>query len=144
LVGGREKSELREVKHGVEEFLAGLRLKMHKEKTVVFPAGRGLTFLGFRLYLGRVLAGKRCGKRFKARLKMLQKAYAAGEVDLKAIKQVVASYNGHLSHGATEKLRAGILRKAPFTRIPADNCKALCMQPPPGRGETQTGTQYPL
>lgn len=116
LIGGHSKDMLSVVKCALKEFLAGIRLKMHQRKTVIFPARRGLTFLGFRLYPGRILAGKRCGKRFKMRLKKLQKEYADGTVDLKHIKQVIASYNGHLAHGATEKLRASILNDAPFVK----------------------------
>jgi len=116
LIGGREKEELVDIRDAVTVFLAGERLKIHHRKTVVFPSRRGFTFLGFRLYPGRVLAGKRCGKRFQTRLKYLQMQYAEGRIGLKEIKQVIASYNGHLAHGATEKLRARILSEAPFVR----------------------------
>ncbi|MEW6606461.1 MAG: hypothetical protein AB1414_03265 [bacterium] len=87
-----------------------------RRKTVIFPSARGLTFLGFRLYPGSIRAGKRCGKRFIARLKQLQRQYAEGVVDLKKIKQVIASYNGHLSHAATLDLRTEILSSHPFVR----------------------------
>ncbi len=116
LVGGIDKHELHDTRQAIEVFLQGVRLKLHRDKSVVFPVKRGLTFLGFRLYPGRVLAGKRCGRRFVARLKQLQQEYAEGTVDLKTIKQVVSSYNGHLKHGATEKLRATILWEHPFVK----------------------------
>jgi RNA-directed DNA polymerase len=73
LIGGESKEQLFEVRQAIEERLCSERLKLHKHKTVVFPVRRGLTFLGFRLYPGRVLAGKRCGTRFKARLKNCRK-----------------------------------------------------------------------
>lgn len=117
LIGGDDKKYLRDVRASIEGFMNGLRLKLHEKKTVIFPAKRGLTFLGFRVYPGRVLAGKRCGMRFKERLEYLQQAYRKGEVNLKNIKQVIASYNGHLAHGATEKLRGKILMERPFIKL---------------------------
>jgi len=114
LIGANDKKALQSVKKALGEYLDGIRLKLHPHKSTVFAAIRGLTFLGFRLYPGKILAGKRCGKRFKKRLKHLQKQYAHGQTDLKSIKQVIAAYNGHLAHGATEKLRMQILQECPF------------------------------
>jgi retron-type reverse transcriptase len=128
LIGSTTKEALIEARAAITAQLAGERLKLHGRKTVIFPARRGLTFLGFRLYPGRVLAGKRCGKRFAGRLKQLQQDYAEGLVGFKQIKQVIASYNGHLAHAATEKLRASILAKAVFTRSARP---PLCPAPDP-------------
>jgi len=116
LIGGMDKEELHFIKQSIAEFMVKLRLKMHEKKTVIFPARRGLTFLGFRLYPGAIRAGRRCSKRFIMRLRQLQRQYAGGLVGLKKIKQVIASYNGHLAHGATEKLRENILENHPFVK----------------------------
>lgn len=116
LIGGDSKEELHVIKHEISRHLQGLRIRFHERKTVVFPAKRGLTFLGFRLFPGRVLAGKRCGKRFIKRLRCLQNGYKMGKIDAKKIKQVVSSYNGHLSHGSTGKLRGKILFDHPFIK----------------------------
>ena len=116
VLGSDSKEHLHVAFEKITRFMQVIRLKLHERKTVVFPAKRGMTFLGFRLYPGKVLAGKRCGKRFKARLKQMQKEYARGDIDLRGIKQVIASYNGHLAHGATKKLRSGILNGFPFVK----------------------------
>ena len=116
VLGSDSKEHLHVAFEKITRFMQVIRLKLHERKTVVFPAKRGMTFLGFRLYPGKVLAGKRCGKRFKARLKQMQKEYAGGDIDLRGIKQVIASYNGHLAHGATKKLRSGILNGFPFVK----------------------------
>jgi hypothetical protein len=116
LVGCDNPDRLKQARQTIMDHLAGIRLRLHRKKTVIFPNKRGLTFLGFRLYPGRILAGKRCGRRFIKRLRQLQMDYASGEVDVKDIKQVIAAYNGHLSHGHTAKLRNRILFEHPFTR----------------------------
>lgn len=114
LIGGESKKGLHAAAAAIEHCLEKLRLVLHTRKTVIFPAKRGFTYLGFRLYPGKVLAGKRCGKRFKRRMGLLQKEYSEGKVSLKKIKNVIASYNGHLKHGATARLRAKILADHPF------------------------------
>jgi len=116
IIGGSERRELHKTKDEVRTFLEGLRLRIHEQKTAVFPVRRGLSFLGCRLYPGKILAGKRCGKRFVRRLKQLQRDFKAGLTDLHHIKQVISSYNGHLAHASTAKLRAKILYEHPFVK----------------------------
>ncbi|HEB99456.1 MAG TPA: RNA-dependent DNA polymerase [Thiotrichales bacterium] len=116
LIGSDDKASLLEARQAIEDYLQGLCLKLHDTKTVVFPARRGLTFLGFHFTPGRVRVGKRCGRRFARRLRQLQRDYAAGQTDLAAIRQVIAAYNGHLAHAASQGLRRKLLGATPFVR----------------------------
>ena len=47
--------------------------------------------------------------RGKRRLKKLQEEFAAGEKSLDDINRSIASYNGHLGHGDTYKLRKKVM-----------------------------------
>ena len=57
-------------------------------------------------------------RRFKRRLKAFQEKYRSGEMDYDAIKRSLASYNGHLSHGHTWKLKTKIYGSFVLTKNP--------------------------
>lgn len=90
------------------------KLKLEfNEKTQIFPVSEGMDHLGWRFYLtdtGKVIRRLRISnkRRFKRRLRAFQKRYRAGEMELEAITRSLASYNGHLMHGHTWKLKAKI------------------------------------
>lgn len=86
------------------------------QKTQIIPVGEGVDYLGFRFYLtdtGKVIRKLRQSskKRFKKRLKVLQKGYYNGTLELDTIKRSIASYNGHLSHGNTWGLKKSVYSK---------------------------------
>lgn len=105
------KACLAEIKRYADE-----KLKLEfNEKTQIFPVSCGIDYLGWRFYLtetGKVIKRLRTfGKRrFKRRLKLFKALYASGQKDLESIKRSLVSYNGHLKHGHTWKLRAKIYR----------------------------------
>ena len=55
-------------------------------------------------------------RRFKRRLKLFQRQYAAGQTDLDAIKRSLARYRGHLMHGHTWKLSKKVFGKFVLVR----------------------------
>lgn len=80
------------------------------QKTQIMPISQGVDYLGWHFYLtdtGKVIKRLRTSgkRRFKRRLKSLRKKYAAWEIGLDDIKRSLASYQGHLKHGHTWKLR---------------------------------------
>lgn len=93
---------------------AAEKLKLEfNEKTQLFPVSEGVDYLGWRFYLtdtGKVIRRLRTSnkRRFKRRLRAFQKRYRAGELELEAITRSLASYNGHLKHGHTWKLKAKV------------------------------------
>lgn len=91
------------------------------EKTQIFPVSEGVDYLGWRFYLtdtGKVIRRLRTSnkRRFKRRLKAFQERYRAGEMDIEDVKRSIASYNGHLKHGHTWKLKSKVYGKFVLTR----------------------------
>lgn len=90
-------------------------------KTQIFPISAGVDYLGWRFYVtetGKVIRRLRTSnkRRFKRRLKAFAQKYTAGEMEMEQIKQSVASYNGHLQHGHTWKLKKKVYAKFVLTR----------------------------
>lgn len=91
-----------------------LKLELNS-KTQIFPIRNGVEFLGFRFYLtetGKVVRKIKFQTklRFKRRLQKLQKDYAKGVIELDDVKACLASYNGHLKHGHTYKLKKKVYK----------------------------------
>lgn len=92
-------------------------------KTQIFPISEGVDFLGFRFYLtdtGKVIKRLRTSnkKRWKRRLKKFQEEYREGTKTLEDVSRSIASYNGHLSHGHTYKLKKKVMSKFVLTKSP--------------------------
>ena len=64
-------------------------------------------------------------RRFKRRLKLFQRQYAVGEKDFDAIKRSLVSYQGHLRHGHTWRLRKKLFGKFVLTRSLQYNNKQI-------------------
>lgn len=91
------------------------------EKTHIFPMANGVDYLGWHFYLtdtGKVVKRLRTQgkKRFKRRMKGLQKGYAEGSLTIKDINRSMAATNGHLCHGHTWRLREKIANQTVYIR----------------------------
>ena len=110
-----DKAYLKKCLDQIRELAEGeLKLKLN-EKTQIFPLKNGVQFLGFHFYLsdsGKVIRKLKVQSkiRYKRRLVKLQKDYADGLIDLDKVKNVLASYKGHLMHGHTYKLKEKVMR----------------------------------
>ena len=83
------------------------------EKTQVFPLSQGVDYLGWHFYLtdtGKVIRKLRNSnkRRFKRRMKAFAEKYARGEITAEEIQRSLVSYNGHLKHGHTWKLKNAV------------------------------------
>ncbi len=83
-------------------------------KSQVFPVRNGVDYLGFHTYLtetGKVISKlRRSSKaRIKRKVNKFNQLYAAGEMDLPAVQQSLASWLGHARHGHTFHLRKEVL-----------------------------------
>ena len=116
VVLGNDTGRLHEVKAAVREFLAGLRLRLHRDKTQVFPAGQGTDFLGYRIFPTHVRVRKANVHRFKRRLRRMQRAYAGGEMPLDRVAASVRSWLAHAAHADSYRLRQVVLAGAGFVR----------------------------
>ena len=114
------KEYLKQCLRQMSELVREERLEFN-EKTQIFPISQGVDFLGWHFYLtdtGKVIKRLRTSnkKRFKRRMKLYQKRYARNEMSFTDITRSVRSYNGHLMHGHTWKLRKQIYANLVFTK----------------------------
>jgi hypothetical protein len=105
LVFGNDKGRLAEARDRIADFLAGLRLRLHPAKTVVFPVADGIRFLGYRVFRTHRLLVKENVWRFRRRLRKLQEQYTRNEISWHELRQRVMSWIGHARQADTFRLR---------------------------------------
>ena len=120
VVMGPDKDHLHRIRQDIEAFLwERLRLTTN-DKTQVFPVahrqGRGLDFLGFRMWPTHRRLRKQSIRRMRRKMRAYARRYAAGRVDLDQVGASVQSWVGHASHADTHQLRAQVLGERTFTR----------------------------
>ncbi|PDV96767.1 reverse transcriptase/maturase family protein [Candidatus Chloroploca asiatica] len=91
-----------------------LRLHLHDTKCQVFPTSSGVPFLGFRHFATHRRLKRPSVVRFRRRLRMLQVAYAQGQISLDKAGASIQSWCAHAAHGKTYRLRNQILRQTHF------------------------------
>jgi retron-type reverse transcriptase len=138
LVFADDKPRLHQAKCEIEHFLEGLRLQIHRDKSVVFPCGQGIRFLGYRVFPTHRLLAQENVRRFRRRLQRMRREFAAGRLDFDAIGPRIMSWIGHAQHANTYRLRADVFRKMPFQRAAANRSSAS------GRGVHQSTGERPL
>jgi len=115
---------LSEARFALEDYLAGLRLRIHPIKSQLFETRHGASFLGFRVIpLGntfpkdvQIRVRRENLRRGKRRLKQMQSDYASGKITFKVLNQSVQSWLAHLSHGDTWQLRKQLFTDLVFSR----------------------------
>ena len=116
LIFDDDKGRLHDLLMQLHEFLTRYRLKLYPRKCVVQRVADGAPFLGWRLFPTHRLLKRSAGVRFQRRLRGLCEAYADGLISWDEIRQVLASWNGHLAHGDTWGLRSHLFADQPFVR----------------------------
>ena len=111
----QDREYLKECLAVMKEHIEKERKLEFNEKTQIMPISQGVDYLGFHFYLndtGKVIRRLRTKNkvRMKRKLKRMKRAYACNKLQLEDIKRSLASYNGHLSHGHTYRLRKNISR----------------------------------
>ena len=89
----------------MEAYLARLRLKMHPVKSQLFETRYGANFVGFRVLPDRIRVRNDNLRRSRKRMKELQRLYATGDIGLENLVQRIRSWEAHLLHGDTYRLR---------------------------------------
>ncbi|NEU83161.1 RNA-directed DNA polymerase [Nostoc sp. UIC 10630] len=100
----------------IEVYLAELRLKIHPIKSQLFETKIGATFLGFRVFSGRIRVRNSNLHHARRRLKRLKTDYAQGKLELNQVTQSIRSWVAHLEHGDTWQLRKQIFTSLHFRR----------------------------
>lgn len=94
--------------------LETLRLKLHPVKTQLFETQYGVNFVGFRILPNRIRVCNDNLQRARLRLRQLQQDYAQHSVTLPDLMQRLQSWEAHLKHGDTYRLRHCIFNQLSF------------------------------
>lgn len=88
----------------VHDYLSGLRLVLHPDKTQVYPVAKGVTFLGFRLYPHYRVVDKRNTRRYRRCLRKRLRQMQARELSPQALENGLNSWLGHVRFGYCSRL----------------------------------------
>lgn len=115
---GPDKARLHSHRQTLEDFLyAHLGLRFNR-KTQVFPValkhGRGLDFLGYRIWPTHRKLRKDSIGRMRRKMKRLARQYNEGKIGWPQVQQVVMSWVGHAEHADTYNLRTRLLGEVVF------------------------------
>lgn len=94
----------------IEAYLATLRLRIHPIKSQLTQTLYAASFVGFRVLPDRIRVRNHNLQTGRRRLKRLQAAYSKGQISGHDFTQRFQSWNAHLSHGNTWRLRQHIFR----------------------------------
>jgi retron-type reverse transcriptase len=111
-----DRAFLVEARQAMEDYLATLRLKVHPIKSQIVETCHGASFLGFRVLPRQIRVRSGSLKRARGRLKLLQARYAGYQAGIPEIVQSIQSWEAHLNHGNTWRLRRQIFNSLVFSR----------------------------
>lgn len=100
----------------IEEYLAGLRLKIHPVKSQLFETKEGANFLGFRIMGDRIRVRTENLRRARRRIGRMEKQYTQGTISIAEICQSMESWVAHLTQGDTWRLRQQIFAHLVWAR----------------------------
>jgi retron-type reverse transcriptase len=98
-------SPLREARAVLEAELAALRLRLHPIKSQILQTRHGACFVGFRVLPARVRVRNHNLLKGKRRLRLLHQAVTSGTIAPATARISLQSWNAHLAHGHTWRLR---------------------------------------
>ena len=124
LLFGDDWQQLADAKAAIATQMNALRLQLHPIKTQLFETPHGLNFVGFRILpLGDTFPKDICIRvrndnlrRSRLRLQELQHDYAIGALSLADLVQRLRSWEAHLMHGDTHRLRRQVFNSTVFRR----------------------------
>lgn len=100
----------------IRGFLGGLRLRLHPRKSEVLPIADGVRFLGYRVFPWRRMLAKDNVRRFRRRVRRMQRAYAAGELSAEQIRIRLISWLGHARQGSAAQWRDALFATIRFQK----------------------------
>jgi RNA-directed DNA polymerase len=98
----------------LEAELAALRLRAHPVKTQIRRCRDGASFVGFVVRPGRLRVRNHNLRRGCRRLKLQHKAVLAGALPAAVARTSLLSWNAHLAHGHTWRLRRRLFFSLPY------------------------------
>lgn len=122
----QDKNFLEKVLEEIKKVTNKLCLSLNK-KTQIFPLKNGITYLGFRFVIKNNKVTKRVStktiKRFIARAKLLNRAFADNLIDETKVKQSLNAYHGHLMHGDCFKLEKDLHKRIKINEIKSNRIR---------------------
>ncbi len=103
-------------RQAIDDYLAGLRLRLHPRKCHLTPVHCGLDVLGYRVWPQRRRLRDDNGHRFARKLRRMARAWNQGDYSFDDLRPSIASWIGHARHGDTESLRKIIFGQVVFSR----------------------------
>lgn len=82
----------------------------------LFETAHGANFLGFRVLPDRIRVRNDNLRRARKQMKQLQQDYETGDITLKPLIQRLRSWEAHLMHGNTHRLRRKLFDSYVFRR----------------------------
>lgn len=110
-------TQLIEAREAIKSYLNQLRLLLHPVKTQIIATRFGVNFVGYRILPDRVRVCNYNLRLARRRCRHLKAAYAAGEIDVEDWVQSLRSWDAHLQHGNTYRLRKKIFEDLTFYRL---------------------------
>lgn len=123
LILSYDKIKLHQIKEVIREFLKSrLKLDLHPKKVNVFPADKGIDFLGYRIFVSAP-TGRRPGgathrllrkstvKRFIKRTKKYKKQITQGKMTQEKFSQCLQSWLAYAEFGNSWRLREKIFER---------------------------------
>lgn len=117
----QDKRHLQSLRFDIERFLQDELDLRTNDKTAIFPVahhqGRGLDFLGYHLWPHGRRLRKQSLKRFKRRVRTLQKHYAESRINISNIHEQLSSMIAHAKHGNAHRAIEKVLENSTFRRL---------------------------
>jgi retron-type reverse transcriptase len=99
LIINPSKQKLHQIKKQITEFVnQQLQLKLHPNKTVIYPVKHGVPFVGYRIFHDHTLLRANSLLRMQQRLKKRKQQLKNGDITQEKYEQSVSSFKGHLKH----------------------------------------------
>jgi retron-type reverse transcriptase len=109
-----DRSSLERARARIEAELEAMRLRLHPIKSQIRRCHVGTNFVGFHVLSDRIRVRNHTLRRGRRRLRAVAAAVAAGRLAPEQARQRLISWNAHLRHGNTWRLRRQAFAPLPF------------------------------
>jgi retron-type reverse transcriptase len=105
-----DRAFLQHCRQSIEIYLATLRLRIHPIKSQLTQTRYAANFVGFRVLPDRIRVRNHNLQTGRKRLRRLRANHASGQMTEHEVTQSLQSWNAHLAHGNTWRLRQHLFR----------------------------------
>lgn len=109
IVFDNDKSRLNYIKESIREYLKGLKLELHENKSQIYQTRRGVNFLGYKIFPTHRLVVKQNIRRLRKRMKRYLGLLQKGIIAMDKIVYSMQSWRGYALHADSCRTRRRIL-----------------------------------